>query len=197
MEPRVIYPGVDLSHFAPGTRAERPTIACAADPADPRKRVGLLAESFKHVLHERPDAELLLMRPSDPVLARNLEASPGVRLLASNRDTVPEMLRGAWVSALCSLDEAFGLVLVESLASGTPIVAASSGAIPEIVDQAEVGVLFEGEDEREIAQALLEGLELASDPSAAVHCRRRATDFAIERSADAHEALYRELLERR
>ena len=45
--------------------------------------------------------------------------------------------------ALPSVDEAFGLVLVESLAAGTPVVAARSGACPEIVTDDLIGRLFE------------------------------------------------------
>jgi glycosyltransferase involved in cell wall biosynthesis len=194
IEPRVIYPGVDLSHFVPRERAERPTIACASDPGDKRKRVDLLVRAFSLVRGERPEAELLLMRPSDPALARELEGKDGVRLLAADADTAPEMLATAWVSALCSLREAFGLVLVESLACGTPVVAARDGALPEIVDRPEVGTLFDGDDDRQVAAALLEALELAGDASTADACRERAGDFSSEATAAAHENLYRELI---
>ena len=195
VEPRVIYPGVDLGHFQPGARAERPTIACASDPGDARKRVDLLVRAFRLVRAERPDAELLLMRPSDPALAARLEAEQGVRLLAADSDTAPRMLATAWVSALCSLREAFGLVLVESLACGTPVVASRDGALPEVVDRPEVGVLFDGDEEARLKTALLEGLELAGDDATADACRRRAGEFSSGATAAAHEELYRELLE--
>ena len=194
VEPRVIYPGVDLAHFEPGVRAERPTIACASDPGDSRKRVDLLVRAFGLVRAERPDAELLLMRPADPALAGVLEREEGVRLLAADADTAPRMLGAAWVSALCSLREAFGLVLVESLACGTPVVASRDGALPEVVDRPEVGLLFDGDDERDVAAALLEGLELAADRGTAEACRARAREFNSEATAIAHEELYRELV---
>ncbi len=194
IEPRVIYPGVDLAHFQPGDRAERPTIACASDPGDPRKRVDLLVRAFARVHGDRPDAELLLMRPADPTLAARLESQGGVRLLAADEDTAPRMLAAAWVSALCSLREAFGLVLVESLACGTPVVAARDGALPEIVDRPEVGVLFDGDDEREIASALHRALALAEDSATAAACRGRAEEFSAAATAAAHEELYRELI---
>lgn len=194
VEARVIYPGVDLSRFRPGERAPRPTIACAAEPGDQRKRVELLVRGFARVRRERADAELLLVQPRDPGLARRLAEEAGVRLVAPGVETAAEMFGTAWISALCSYDEAFGLVLIESLACGTPVVGARDGAIPEIVDRPEVGRLFEGDDERDVARSLLETLELAHDPSTAVSCQARAADFSVERTADAHEALYRELL---
>jgi glycosyltransferase involved in cell wall biosynthesis len=194
VEPRVIYPGVDLSHFEPGGRAERPTIACASDPGDPRKRVELLVRAFAGVRAERPDVELLLMRPSNPALAGELEREEGVRLMDAGTDTAPRMLASAWVSALCSLREAFGLVLVESLACGTPVVASRDGALPEIVDRPEVGLLFDGDDEGDVATALLDALELAADDGTAAACRERAGEFSSATTAAAHEELYRELI---
>ena len=196
IEPEIIYPGVDLNHFRPGERAKAPTIACAADPADQRKRVGLLVAAFRLVRRERPDAELLLVRPGDEAMARELEGEDGVRLLAGDEDTAPRMLAAAWVSALCSYREAFGLVVVESLACGTPVVASSSGAIPEIIDRPEVGALFEEPDEREVARLLLEQLERSGDAATAESCRSRAQDFSSERCGAAHESLYRRLISR-
>lgn len=196
IESRVIYPGVDLSRFGPGEPAPWPTIACAADPDDQRKRVPLLVRAFARVRRDRPNAELLLLRPRDHSLAQRLEAEPGVRLVPPGVAAAVEMFRTAWVSALCSYNEAFGLVLIESLACGTPVVGADDGAIPEIVDRPEVGRLFTGDDELGVARKLLETLELAQDRAARERCRDRARDFSVERSAEAHEALYRELLAR-
>src|SRR4051812_46984537 len=72
VEARPIEPGIRLDVFTPSeadaaAHSRAPTIFCAADPAEPRKRVGLLVEAFKKVRAQRPDAELLLMqRGSDP-----------------------------------------------------------------------------------------------------------------------------------
>ena len=194
IEPEVIYPGVDTELFRPRERASVPTIACAADPGDQRKRVGLLVGAFRLVRRERPDAELLLVRPSDEAMVQELKDEQGVRLFAGDEETAPRMLAEAWVSALCSYREAFGLVVVESLACGTPVVASSSGAMPEIVDRPEVGALFEEPDEKEVARLLLEQLERNGDTTTAEACRSRAQDFSSERCGAAHESLYRRLV---
>ena len=193
IEPEVIYPGVDLSHFTPGDRAGNPTVGCASDPGDQRKRVGLLVRAFGRVRRQRPDAELLLVRPADDSIARELSAQPGVRLLAAGLDTAPLIFRASWVSALCSYREAFGLVLVESLACGTPVVGADSGAIGEVIDRPEVGSLFSEPEEARVAEKLLAELEKGADAATAAACRARAQDFSIQRSAEAHESLYRRL----
>jgi glycosyltransferase involved in cell wall biosynthesis len=195
--PRVIYPGVDLSRFSPGgARDTAPTIVCAAASDDARKRVDLLARAFRLVKRERPDARLLLDRPRrDPAVADRLrEVSEGIEFFDAAPDEVVRLFRRAWVSALTSYKEAFGLVLVEALACGTPVVGTGEGGITEIVDRPEVGRLFRGSDEATVAAALLETLELATDPATATHCRRRAERFSTARCTADHLALYTELL---
>jgi glycosyltransferase involved in cell wall biosynthesis len=201
VEPRVIYPGVDLEAFspAPAERAAEPTIFCAAAPDDARKRVALLAAAFRLVRRERRDARLVAIRPRDAAAVRRLGLDgEGIELL----DPVDEparlapAYRRAWVSALASYREAFGVVLIESLACGTPVVGARSGAIPEVLSSERVGMLFDGDDEREVARVLLDAFELSRDAATAGACRARAAEFSSARTAEAHIELYRELLER-
>jgi phosphatidylinositol alpha-mannosyltransferase len=193
IDARVIYPAVDLAAFAPGERAPDPTIFCAATPDVARKRVPLLVGAFAHVRREHPRARLVLIRPASPALAAELEATDGVELVSPGPDEVGALYASAWVSVLPSIGEAFGIVLIESLACGTPVVGTDSGAFGEIIDSDDVGRLFDG-GEGELAQALLGALELSSDAATAKRCRARAERFSLRRSADEMEALYRELL---
>jgi glycosyltransferase involved in cell wall biosynthesis len=200
VEARAIYPGVDLEAFAPnGARDPKPTIFCAAMPDDARKRVGLLVAAFREVRKSRPDARLVAVRPRDPAaIARHGLDADGISLIDpvdDPRDLAPYYTR-AWVSALTAYREAFGLVLVEALACGTPVVGADHGAVPEVVDRDGIGVLFQNGDPRGVARALLEGLELASDAGTVERCRARAEEFSTGRLAAEYEALYLELLGR-
>lgn len=192
VEARLIYPGVDLSGFASvnGRRAEHPTIACAASPDDERKRVPLLVEAFARVRRERPRARLVLMRPNSPRLEEQL-AGDGVEFFDPSPGAVADVFADAWVSALPSKEEAFGLVVVESLATGTPVVAANEAGPAEIIDRDGIGVLFDEPTPEAVAKALLEALDLNGDAA-----RKRAADFTSERCAIEHEALYEELLTR-
>jgi len=195
VESRVIYPGVDLARFEPdGERDEQPLVVCAAAVEDARKRIDLLVRAFRLARRDRPALRLLLQKPGDPRLREDLQREvEGIEYFDPGVDTAP-LFRRAWVSALASHHEAFGLVLVESLACGTPVVAARDGGVPEIVDRPEVGRLFHGDDESAVARALLEGLELAQSPSTAGSCRERATAFSTENTTTRYEELYRELL---
>lgn len=199
VEARLIHPGVDLAAFEPGgMRAERPTIACAAAVDDARKRIPLLLRAFRRVRDQRPGCRLLLPRPHDGRLEASIRNdADGVEFFAPGPGAVAAVFREAWASALTSYNEAFGLVLVESLACGTPVVGARDGGVPEIVDRPEIGRLFEGDEEEAVARALLETLELAGDPGTPEACRRRAEQFSAASSAARYEALYLELLESR
>jgi phosphatidylinositol alpha-mannosyltransferase len=194
-EARLIYPGVDLRAFSelPEARADQPTIACAASPDDERKRVPLLVDAFARVRKEHPQARLVLMRPGDEALEQRL-AQPGVEFFDPSPHAVPQVFAGAWVSALTSKDEAFGLVVVESLAAGTPVVAAAEAGPAEILDRDGIGALFHEPTPNAVATALLEALELAADPGTRERTRTRAADFTSERCAIEHEQLYEELL---
>ena len=194
VEARVINAGVRLDEFVPGgERPDVPTIACAASPDDARKRVDLLVRALALVRRERPGTRLLLPRPGDPARGSRLGEIDGVELFEPGPAAVARVFQEAWVSALASYSEAFGIVLLESLACGTPVVGTRDGAIPEIIDRPEVGRLFEGGEE-ELARALLEGLQLAEDPRSSRACRARAEEFPTSRCAEEHLRLYRELL---
>jgi glycosyltransferase involved in cell wall biosynthesis len=195
IEARVIHPGVNLAAFSSGgERHPQPTIFCGADVTEPRKRMGLLLEAFHEVRRRLPAARLVLSRPPGGAVPPGLEGA-GVEFAdVDDRAALAEAYRCSWVAALPSFGEAFGLVLVESLACGTPVVGADDGAIPEIVDRPEVGRLFRRDDATSLAAALLEALELGGDPGVREACRARAHDFSTARCAEAYEALYRELL---
>lgn len=193
VETRVIPPGVDLDAFTPGgERAASPTVFCAADPNEPRKRVGDLLEAASLLRERRPGLTLELARPASPAVGARLEAA-GARLVdVDNTVRMRDALRRARVAVLPSVEEAFGLVLLEAMACGTPVVGRDSGGVPELIDRPEVGRLFDGGPE-ELARALDEVLDMAGDPATAGACREQAARFSAEATCDRVLALYREL----
>ncbi len=193
---RVIHPGTDVTVFDRcAERAPGPVLFCASALDDPRKRAALLLDAFDVVRATYPDARLQLSRPRQEAAAAALLRRPGVELV--DVDDEAELARrysAASVTVLASEDEAFGLVLVESLACGTPVVASADAAGPEIIDRAGIGALFSDTTPVGVAEAVLTALALV-DPEKA--CRARAQELSMERCAAEHEALYEELLERR
>jgi glycosyltransferase involved in cell wall biosynthesis len=190
VEARVISPGVDTNAFAPepGRRAPVPTIVCSAARAEPRKRVDLLVEAVRGMNGVR----LVLDRRGPDI------DEPFVELRdLDDRAALAGAYREAWVSALPSVNEAFGLVLAEALACGTPAVAADRGGMPEVLGgRDDVGATFEGGAE-DLARALRHAIALHDDPATPARCREQAQRFSTDRTTDAYVALYEELLHRR
>ena len=200
-EPRVIAPGVDLHGFRPGpARAAQPTIICTAAAEEPRKHVALLVEAFALVRRELPLARLVLSRPRDLDGARRSGIdvdAPGVEWKnLDDTSTLATAYAEAWVAALPSIAEAFGLVLLEALACGTPVVGYRDGGIPELIDDARIGRLFDTLDADALAAALLETIGLARSPETATACRAHAERYSAEVCTERYLALYEELLAR-
>ena len=177
----VLPPGVDTSLYAgPRRSGPVPVVFSAAAADDPRKRTALLVRAFTEVARRHPTAELLLAPPRpEPAQALLQDLEPDVKARVHVRapggsEELSAMYRDAAVSVLASVDEAFGLVLVESLAAGTPVVGTRHGAIPEVVDDDAVGRLAEPDDPVDLARAIVEALELAADPGTADACRKAA-----------------------
>jgi phosphatidylinositol alpha-mannosyltransferase len=183
VDPQVIHPGVDLDAFTlGGERAEAFTVVCPAALGEPQKRAALLRDAFAIVRRERPGARLVVQRGGP------LDAEPGVEPRdLDDHAALVGAYREAHVTALASRGEAFGLVLAESLACGTPAVACTDAAGPEVIGDA--GATFDGDDPRALAAAILDAAAVSEQA-----CRARAERFSLDRCVDAHERLYASLL---
>jgi glycosyltransferase involved in cell wall biosynthesis len=196
-EPTILPGGVFCSDFeVEVSRADRPTVVCAASLSDPRKGWRLLLEAFGMVRRRIPDARLLLAGGRDPFFGSvSLEAAAGVELIeGDDKSALAAAYASAWVSVLPAIGEAFGLVLIESLAAGTPAVALRSGASPEVLSD-EVGSLVEpGAGAEGLAKVLVEALREPPGRAVADACRRRAREFDWERVADLYDDFHRGIL---
>ena len=197
-------PGVILDRFPiePSPRRGPPRILFAAYASNPEKGLGVLAEAFRTVLERRPDARLLVAGPGESAWAFERLGADRTRVMehvdllgAVPEGEVARLYRDATVTTLPSTNEAFGIVLIESLASGTPVVAGAAGGMPEIVDRPQVGrtVLFG--DAAGLAQALDETIALAGDPLTPRRCREHAGRWGwTERVGRLHEDLYERVI---
>jgi glycosyltransferase involved in cell wall biosynthesis len=84
--------------------------------------------------------------------------------------------------------EPFGLVMVESMACGTPVVATRQGAVPEVIEQGRSGIIVDSPEG--LAEAVAQAVTL--DPA---ECRASATErFSPERMVDDYVAAYQRML---
>lgn len=191
-------PGVRLDAFPLRElpRTGPPRLLFAADASDPRKGLDLLLRAMDAVLDTHPDARLQLAGPGDPaqaLAAASDRARAATDVLGAGELTdVPARYRAATVTVLPSRHEAFGLVLVESLASGTPAVGLAEGGPVQVLDDPAVGRTVPPDDPGALARALAEAVALARDPSTPPRCREHARRWDWTRAVGpAHEEVYR------
>jgi glycosyltransferase involved in cell wall biosynthesis len=100
----------------------------------------------------------------------------------------PDFLSGA-IALLVPIDwpEPFGLVMIEAMACGTPVIAFNRGSVPEIIEHGVTGFIVDDE-----AQAVTAVSRAGSLSRRAVR-RRFETRFTAERMAEDYLALYRRL----
>jgi phosphatidyl-myo-inositol alpha-mannosyltransferase len=184
VRPQVVPPGLRTALFPlddrPRTGPAR--ILFPAHASDQRKGLDVLLQAFPRVLDRLPGARLVLGGGGDSRWAFDLLDS-GTRervsavvdeLGAGELDDVPARYAAATVTVLPSIEEAFGLVLVEALSTGTPVVGVRSGGPVEIVDDTSIGRLAPPKDAAGLADALCAVVELAGRPGTAARCAEHA-----------------------
>jgi phosphatidylinositol alpha-mannosyltransferase len=205
-EPEVIPVPVDVAAFPLGCGSEGgpPTILSVASFDDPRKGLRVLVEAFEYVKRDYPDARLRLSGELSPeVRDRVLNGLPatvraGVEHLGVGRlEDVSRLYREASITVLPSMWEAYGMVVLESWASGTPVVVTDHGGLSELVRGSGLGVVFDPETKnmetrnaRGLAEAIVQGLELSRKSESRVNCRKAAERFSWGVLGPAYERLY-------
>lgn len=179
-------PGVDVARFRPdvdgtdarrgwGIRGDVQLVGCISRLV-PRKGQDQLLAAWPGLRRRHPDAILALVGdgPAGPELAKRvaaLEPDPGVVLAGPVPwDALPASHAALDVFAMpCrtrwgGLDvEGLGIVYLEAQASGVPAIAGRSGGAPEAVVDGVTGTVVDGQDPRELVDALDHWL---SDPAA-------------------------------
>jgi phosphatidylinositol alpha-mannosyltransferase len=189
----VIEGPCDLKRFTPGAgrAVESPVFLAVGAFCEPRKGLRVLLRAFRIVKRQVPGASLeisgSLWQKDDRLDEVPAEIRSSIRLLGTGSlSDLPELYRRASVTVLPSMWEALGLVLIESLASGTPVVGTRHSGITEVVAEG-VGALFdpgtdgsEAVNEEGLAQAMLGALALHADPHLGERCRAAAQRFSWE-----------------
>jgi len=131
-------------------------------------------------------------------LARNLGIGGRVEFLGHlSREEMERCLTGATVQVVPSIwAEPFGLVAIEAMARGTPVVVSGAGALRELVEEGRTGYLVPPGDARALAGRLAEVL---AHPDGLASVRREARRvvseaFSIEHAVDRFLDLYERVL---
>jgi glycosyltransferase involved in cell wall biosynthesis len=187
--------GVEFNRFRPtAQRAPVPTLLYSGAIAEHRKGVPELLRAVALLAQREPNVRLLLSGPGDPApMLREAPAAARERtevLPLGTPNDQPDRYSSAWATVLPSHHEAFGLVLIESLACGTPIVSSDDGSLPELI-QPGIGVAAPVSDPEALARACAEALELSATAGIRERCRAGAAPYDWETGvAPRLEALY-------
>jgi D-inositol-3-phosphate glycosyltransferase len=176
--------GVDTELFSPAGKNEGKYLLCVGRLDDPRKNIGLLIEAYGRLCEvEASVPELWLAGPEPPadVLKRiqTQGLQPRIRCLGRRRASeLVELYRSANCFVLSSDEEGMGIVLVEAMACGVPVVSTASGGPQSVIEDGHTGFLTPIGDAAALASALR---NLVSDPNLRGRLGRAGREACVER----------------
>jgi glycosyltransferase involved in cell wall biosynthesis len=203
IEPRssTILNGLDAAIAEPSPiDFDDPVLFCSAR-VEPEKGMDLAIEAIRILRDEFPRVRLRIAGDGTEVPALRAQAEraglgEAIEFLGwQHPDRIPGLIDDATMVLVPSLREGFGLIALEGMLGGRPVVAARVDGLPEVLGE-DGGVLVEPAS----AAALADGIRrLLRDPAYAVRVaeagRTRAqARFPLERCVDEHETLYRQLI---
>jgi len=200
---RVIRNGIDMTRFAPspardGAVTRGPIIGTLARLI-PSKGIRILLDAMPHLLQKYPEALLLVGGGGEEQealerQARALGIADRVVFVGPVQDP-RDFYRRLDLFVLPSLDEAFGLVVLEAMAMGLPVIGTRVGGVPEVLTHGVNGWLVEPGDSAVLAAGLR---TLWADPAlrrqVAEEGRRTAVRFDVTRAAAELQAEYERMV---
>jgi len=203
----VIPTGVDTERFRPGTPGQGVRTKWGLNGHDvilhvgrvaPEKNLTTLIQAFPRVLEANPDTKLMIVGTGPYMekyydLVRHLGLAGDVIFTGFVPDVdLPKYYAAADAFAIASKFETQGLVVLEALASGRPVAGANYRAIPEFVHEGVNGALFEPNDVRGCAAAILRCLREPDGMREAA--RETALRYSVERCTRRLERVYDRLV---
>jgi glycosyltransferase involved in cell wall biosynthesis len=177
-------PGIDVGFFRPSDRpVDRGHILSVGRFADPRKNVRLLFDAYKEVCDSNTRAPKLLLAgqaPTENDLNYAYSLGLGEKLVVATgvpQSDLARMYREACMFVLSSNEEGLGLVVLEAMASGLPVVSTRSKGVEFLVRDGETGILSAVGDSHGLATAIV---RLIEDAALRRDLGRRARSMAVE-----------------
>ena len=198
---RVVQNGIDTDLFRPHPEVKRdPQRIIVTNSADsPVKGVRYLLEAVASIARTRDVRLTVIGTPKKhgvvERLVRDLDLARHVEFAGRVEDEdFPLHYARASLAVVASIYEGFGFPAGEAMACGTPVVATTGGALPEVVGDA--GVLVPPADAGALERAILDLLDHPRKREALSRAgyERIHKHFTWERAADKIVAVYREVI---
>ena len=195
----ILAPGVDLERFSlrPDPTESKPIVLCVRR-LERRMGIDVLIRAWADVAARVPDAELHIVGTGTfekelHELAQSVQHGDSITFRGTLDD---EALGQAYGAATCTVVptlalEGFGLIALESLAVGRPVVVTDCGGLPDAVVDLDQSLIVPSGSVEALAQRLTSALE-GSRPSGA-DCRAHAETYSWQNVADRHMDLYTSL----
>ena len=161
----VIPNGVDVSHFKNAQPLDQfhddiPTLVFLGRVDEPRKGLHVLIEAFPSIRQSIPNARLIIAGPGDASdLLDSLSADDRANVIPlgmiSDEEKPRVLASGDVYVAPNTGGESFGIVLLEAMATGTPVLASNLPAFQKVLKHGHAGALFNNEDAQSLASAAI------------------------------------------
>jgi glycosyltransferase involved in cell wall biosynthesis len=200
---RVIRNGIDVAAITPALSTSNGWHVVHIARLNKIKDQSTLLHAARLVLDQQPAFRLEIVgdgerRPELERLSAELRLGDAVRFHGFQADVRP-FLVGMDAFVLSSVSEGIALTLLEAMAAALPVVATDVGGNREVVIPGETGFLVPARDPVAMARALIAllGDRARASSFGAAGRARVASEFTLDATVAAYEALYLELLERR
>ncbi|MGR9049838.1 glycosyltransferase family 4 protein [Halobacillus faecis] len=182
--------GVDHQHFSPAHRddsvkkhfkIDAPILLSYVGRLAPEKGLGTLMNVAKALPHDINKNIHWLIVGDGPLRNHLQSVAPHNMTFAGYQDgeSLARIYASSTLFVFPSATETFGNVVLESLSSGTPVIAANAGGVKEILDHGKTGWLCTPNDDHSFTQGIL---DLLSDQEKLTAMRIQARQEALRRS---------------
>jgi phosphatidylinositol alpha-mannosyltransferase len=200
----VIPNGVNTAAFANakpmfGWPGSNQSIVFLGRGDEPRKGLAVLVEAYPEIRRSHPQVRLLIAGPGEPAdvlesLSPADRASVTVLGMVAPQDKASVLASGTIYVAPNTGGESFGIVLLEAMATGTPVVASDLEAFRRVLDNGKAGITFKNEDPADLALVVS---ELLANPTRraelSMQGKLRAAEFdwtvVAQRVVDVYESI--------
>ncbi len=181
----VIPYGVDADSFSPGGKFDTGAgriVFLFVGLLKKEKGILTLLAAWRQLA--APGAELWLAGSGDADVIEAARGVPGVKVFGKlAQQELRQIYRDADVFVFPTFYDGFGMVLLEAMASGLPVIATANCAAPELIREGEAGVIFPAGDPAALRTAMADA---CADRAAWTHRGVAARDVAKSHSWDAY-----------
>lgn len=193
----IIPPGVDLERFAVGEKANNPHVLCVRR-LERRMGIDVLLDAWVQVQAALPEARLTIVGTGREEAALKKQ-SEALHLTSTvdfrgrlPDDALASLYQEAMVTVVPTVGlEGFGLIALESLATGTPPIVTNCGGLPDAVVGLDPSLIVEPGNREQLADRIISAVH--GEMPTAAECRLHAEMFAWSAVAQQHISLYRSI----